>query len=214
MKKYLLVLASLALLCSCEETISEEEREFSEKYTTDWSFGPLPAYTSEHNIWRPADGANTMTWKLLDVDKVEWVQGPEVKHEGSSYEFTMPVRTGNKEGTAMLTIKPDVDIVTDANKRYDCMATVMCAEQIWINWKFYEIPDQDGQPMGWVFGRQAPGLYPDKSVIIARGGAEITPIYNKPLLLQLNFGNVSPGTIIRIKDITIKEHRYWGEGEL
>lgn len=213
MKKYFSILAAMVLFTSCADLFGPDDN-FPENYYVEWNNESCKAYLSEHNIWRPADSASTMTWNLAGITEkgeYEWVQGPEVKHVGSSYEFTMPVTTGSKQGNACLTIKPDVDIVTDSNKRYDLMYTSWTSvfdEKASIDSKFYDIPPKDGQPMGWDFGA---GFTPQG--IISRGGAELSKVYNKPLLLQFNFTNVPAGTIIRIKDITIREYRYWGEWE-
>ena len=219
MKKYLTILAALALVCSCND-YSAEEAAFWEQYYSEWNYESAPGYLSEHNIWRPADSANTMIWNLggqNSAGEFEWVQGgPEMKHVGSSYEFTMPVTTGSKVENACLTIKPDVDIVTDANKRYECIFTYTASKynsdkQSYIHTKFYSIPNQDGQPMGWVFGSGFTEPMPNGKMPISRGGAEITPVYSKPLLLQLSFTDILAGTVIKIKDITIREFRYWNE---
>ena len=205
MNKYLFLLASLSLLASCNGLFTDDEDDYPEGYLSEWNYESCKAYLSEKNIWRAADEHHTLSWKLFSIEDQKYVDGPEVKQTGSAYEFVMPVSTTKNLGEAMLTIKPDVDIVTDPNKVYECIATIMVSQDMGYIWfKYYDIPNQDGQPVGWVNGTGTEGPRNGYDNI-SRSGADIYPVRNQPLLLQINFGEVKAGTSIHIKDITIRE---------
>ena len=197
----------MSLLASCNGLLTDDEDYESEEYLSKWSYESCKAYFSDNNIWRPADAAHTLSWTLFDPAQGKYIDGPEVKQTESAYEFVMPINTTKKEGQAMLTIKPDVDIVTDPDKVYECIVTAMVSQDMgYMTFKYYDIPNQDGQSVGWVNGTGLTGPINGHDNII-RGGADITPVYNKPLLLQINFGEVPVGTSIHIKDITIRERK-------
>lgn len=160
----------------------------------DWDYTPSEEYLAETNLWK--DEGDSLEWYYAP----NWgqIDGPAVSFKESTYEFLTTAAT-YENWQAQLWIYPAEDITLDASKTY----TFSC--------KLYATSEAPAYLKAYKKGTDAEFSFETARFTLPAGEIyelkveNFTPI-TTPLNLLFDFGGISEGVKVFIKDITLVEN--------